>query len=209
LETLGPVDYLIDTPDRKKAQRVCHVNLLKPYLRREEKWFPRSDVGSSTQLLPVCVTLGNHGQDFGNSIPALHDLKQAENIDTKLKHLTASQRHDLRSLLNSFGDVFKDTPGKTTLITHRIKLREGSKPVSCAPYRLNSVRQEIQEKFKFRIEAVKVCTDHSPLQFLERMAPHNAKLLSWSFELQQYNLQIVHRPGKDNLFPDILSRPSA
>jgi hypothetical protein len=33
LERLGPVDYLIDTPNRKKAQRVCHVNLLKPYLR--------------------------------------------------------------------------------------------------------------------------------------------------------------------------------
>jgi hypothetical protein len=94
--------------------------------------------------------LGNHDQDFGNSIPALHDLKQAENIDTKLKHWTASQRHDQRSLLISFVDVFKDTPGKTTLITHRIKLREGSKSVSCAPYRLNPVtaariRHAIQE----------------------------------------------------------------
>lgn len=56
---------------------------------------------------------------------------------------------------------------------------------------------------------VKVFTDHSPLQFLERMAPHNAKLLRWSLELQQYNLQIIHRPGKNNLFPDYLSRPSA
>jgi hypothetical protein len=61
----------------------------------------------------------------------------------------------------------------------------------------------------FGSEAVKVYTDHSPLQFLERMAPHNAKLLRWSLELQQYNLQIIHRQGKDNLLPDILSRPFA
>ena len=54
---------------------------------------------------------------------------------------------------------------------------------------------------------VRVYTDHSPLQFIERMANHNQKLLRWSLELQQYNLQIQHRPGKDNIIPDILSRP--
>ena len=31
---LSPVDYLIDMPNRKKAKRVCHVNLLKPYRRK-------------------------------------------------------------------------------------------------------------------------------------------------------------------------------
>ena len=55
---------------------------------------------------------------------------------------------------------------------------------------------------------VTVYTDHSPLQFLNRMAAYNQKLLRWNLELQQYNLQIVLRPGKDNLLPDILSRPT-
>ncbi len=53
-----------------------------------------------------------------------------------------------------------------------------------------------------------VYSDHSPLQFLDRMAPHNQKLLRWCLELQQYNLEVRHRAGKDNLLPDILSRPS-
>jgi len=53
-----------------------------------------------------------------------------------------------------------------------------------------------------------VYTDHNPLQFLECRARHNAKLLRWSLELQQYNLNVQHRSGKENLFPDILSRPS-
>ena len=48
-------------------------------------------------------------------------------------------------------------------------------------------------------------------QFLNRMSPHNQKIQlqqRWNLELQQYNLQIIHRPGRNNLLPDILSRPS-
>jgi len=55
---------------------------------------------------------------------------------------------------------------------------------------------------------VKVYTDHRPLKFIQRMANHNQKLLRWSLELQQYNLEVVHRSGKDNLLSDLLSRSS-
>ena len=34
-QQLGPVDYVISTPDRRKTKPVCHVNLLKPYHDRE------------------------------------------------------------------------------------------------------------------------------------------------------------------------------
>jgi RNase H-like domain found in reverse transcriptase len=60
----------------------------------------------------------------------------------------------------------------------------------------------------FGSSEVTVYTDHSPLQFLAKMANHNQKLLRWSLELQHYNLNVVHRRGRDNLIPDILSRPS-
>ena len=60
----------------------------------------------------------------------------------------------------------------------------------------------------FGFSQVKVYRDHSPLQFLNRMAPHNAKLLRWSLELQLFGLEVIHRPGKQNLLPDVLSRPS-
>jgi len=59
----------------------------------------------------------------------------------------------------------------------------------------------------FGSQPTTVYTDHSPLQFIQRMANVNNKLLRWSLELQQYNLHIVHRAGKNNLLPDILSRP--
>jgi RNase H-like domain found in reverse transcriptase len=44
-----------------------------------------------------------------------------------------------------------------------------------------------------------VYTDHSPSQFLNRMAPTNQKLLRWCLELQKYNIDVRHRAGKLNL----------
>jgi hypothetical protein len=55
---------------------------------------------------------------------------------------------------------------------------------------------------------VLVYTDHNPLQYLNKMANHNRKLLRWLLELQQYNLMIKYKPGKLNILPDLLSRPS-
>jgi len=59
----------------------------------------------------------------------------------------------------------------------------------------------------FGSSLVKVYTAHSTLQFIQWMANHNQKLLHWSLELQQYNLEIIHCAGRDNLLPDLLSRP--
>src|SRR6218665_27217 len=41
------------------------------------------------------------------------------------------------------------------------------------------------------------------------MSNQNAKLMRWSFELQRHTLDVRHRPGKLNLLPDLLSRPSS
>jgi len=59
----------------------------------------------------------------------------------------------------------------------------------------------------FGSEKVVVLTDHSPLQFLKSMGKHNNKLLRWSLELQDFNLEVQHIPGKLNILADFLSRP--
>ena len=56
-------------------------------------------------------------------------------------------------------------------------------------------------------QPVKIYTDHSPLTFLDRMANKNQKLLRWRLELQQYNLEIIHRPGKEKFFPRLIKSP--
>ena len=51
-----------------------------------------------------------------------------------------------------------------------------------------------------------VFSDHNPLTFIHKMKNKNQKLLRWSLLLQEYNLDIRHIRGKDNIIPDALSR---
>jgi len=37
-QQLGPVDYVVSTPDRKRTKRVCHVNLLKAYHEQDPRF---------------------------------------------------------------------------------------------------------------------------------------------------------------------------
>ncbi|XP_027128228.1 uncharacterized protein LOC109142602 [Larimichthys crocea] len=51
-----------------------------------------------------------------------------------------------------------------------------------------------------------VYTDHNPLVFLNRMKNSNHRLMRWSLVLQEFNLDIQHVRGKDNVLADALSR---
>ena len=81
LEKLGPVNYRIETPDRRKTERICYVNLLKPYRRRDETQFPKS-------ALPVEIVTSSPCEDFGETIPAIGEWKQSNEFVPDLSHLT-------------------------------------------------------------------------------------------------------------------------
>ena len=49
-------------------------------------------------------------------------------------------------------------------------------------------------------------TDHNPLAFLNKMKERNQKLLRWSLFLQEFNLDIRHVKGSENVIADMLSR---
>ncbi len=55
-------------------------------------------------------------------------------------------------------------------------------------------------------DPVKVYTDHNPLTFLSRMRNQNRRLTNWFLCLQEYNLDIKHIAGRDNVISDCLSR---
>ena len=51
-----------------------------------------------------------------------------------------------------------------------------------------------------------VFSDHNPLSFLHKLKNKDQRLLRWSLLLQEFNLDIRHIKGKDNIIPDALSR---
>ena len=53
---------------------------------------------------------------------------------------------------------------------------------------------------------IKVYTDHNPLTFLKTMKNKNQRLVRLSLALQEYNLEIQHTPGSENVVADALSR---
>ena len=53
---------------------------------------------------------------------------------------------------------------------------------------------------------IEIHTDHNPLVFLNRFRNKNQRLIRWSLCLQEWDLNIKHFLGKDNIIPDVLSR---
>lgn len=51
-----------------------------------------------------------------------------------------------------------------------------------------------------------VITDHKSLTFLKKCRLMNSRLTRWTLILQEYDLDIVHCAGKDNVVADVLSR---
>ena len=53
---------------------------------------------------------------------------------------------------------------------------------------------------------IMVYTDHNPLVFINKMKNHNQRLLRWGLLLQEYDMDICHIKGKENVIADALSR---
>ena len=114
VEQVGPVDYVIATPDRRKTNRVCHVNLLKKYFERSAGLQPQVE----------------------HSVP-VEFVGLADSEPTKDSHLEPEQETELHELLAEFSDIFSDEPGRTTLVSHHINLKPEVAPIRSAPYRLS------------------------------------------------------------------------
>ena len=52
----------------------------------------------------------------------------------------------------------------------------------------------------------KVWCDHRPLEFWQEARPVNIRVRHYMWDLDKYNLEIYHIPGKDNTRADTLSR---
>jgi len=134
-EQLGPVDYVISTPDRRKTKRVCHVNLLKKYVDRDPTWKITVDEPPANVLLQTSAA----GPISQTVIPSADSVAFDDRV-------TIQQQSDLKNLLDEYDVIFSDVPGKTTLGVHHIEVPPVTRPIRCTPYRLGPEKSAYLKK---------------------------------------------------------------
>jgi hypothetical protein len=124
-----------------------------------------------------------------------------------------------------FTKPFKVAVDASDIGTGAVLLQEGNgqvdHPIAYMSKKLNSCEKNYStiekeclalvwavERFQiyFGSNPVVIFTDHNPLVFINKSKGTNRRILRWSFFLQQFNLDIRHIAGKDNVLADTLSR---
>ena len=150
---VSETNYVIHTPDRRRRNRVCHVNMIKRHHTREEN----GAVNAQEVISPVAVLSGvssfndndnNDGLVMRNATPQGARLLNSEmlcNLSQCLSHLPDDQQEDIQMLIEDFPCLFNDVPSQTTVIAHDIVLTN-PKPIKQHAYRASPTKREVMEK---------------------------------------------------------------
>ena len=204
-EQIGPVDYVVSTPDRRKKKRVCHVNLLKRYFERD----PGLDPTPSTALAEVML---QHTVSEVQECTAPTSLASPAVIpDTLLSklgdQLTSSQTSGLSRLLTEFADVFSDVPGRTTLGIHHIELFPNTRPIHSTPYRLSPDKAKVlKEELSNLVRQGIVEESNSPWASPIVMVPKADGTLRLCTDFRKVNSVTVPDPFPLPRIEDLLDR---
>lgn len=123
---LGPVDYLVAMPDKRKTERTCHVNMLKPYVHRN-----------------LTVTSQFVTSEHNYPVSTICVLQPSPDNQLKVDGLMPQQRSELQNVLSEFTDTFSNDPGKTTFTKH---VQPGTRPIKLPPYRVNNEKATVMKK---------------------------------------------------------------
>ena len=138
VKCMGTVNYQVDMFDRRKRHRTFHVNMLR-------QWHTPTDTAYAAE-----ETTEEETED----IPTWRGDQRDNQTYQVGEQLDGQQRGDLETLLEQFGDVLQDTPGRTDLTEHSIHLREYAHPVRQSPYRLpHAYREEVRRELDDMVQA--------------------------------------------------------
>ena len=149
------LNYIINTPGRRKFKQMCHVNMLKQYFDRDSSISkPITVVNTVPQESNVFEPEVN--SDFiDKSNPGQSKLENSDilrNLNNKLSHLEPSQQEELKQLIHEYRHLFPDIPTRTDKIYHDV-IVEDSKPIKQHPYRMNPLKQKyLQDEVKYLLE---------------------------------------------------------
>ena len=129
-------NYVIKTPDRRKSQQLCHINMLKPYFERKK------DIGPEVvNAVNVGLPKDSYEPQILSDMTKLSNSDVLNNLDEKLKHLEPLKRKDLKKVIGDYMHLFPDVPSRTEMIYHDVEIENTANPIKQHPYRLNPVKQ--------------------------------------------------------------------
>ena len=141
-QKLNDLNYKIETPDRLRAERICHVNMMKPYYERVN---PVAVVAvQPTEVISDPDTSTDHIDMLQiklNNTQLLHNIELPANINSE-------RQTEFKNLLSEFSTVFADIPTVTHVAVHDIDVGDAT-PIKQHPYRLHPqklklIRSEIE-----------------------------------------------------------------
>ena len=126
-DKVGEHDYRIEMEGGKV--KTFHINMLKKYFDRKDIVDVAPDVDKkeaceteTAAYISAVVHDGESGTDGDGEILDLYNSKQKETYkDVDINpELNGRQKAELLRLLEEYGDIFSDVPGKTDLVEHEI-----------------------------------------------------------------------------------------
>ena len=130
-------NYVIKTPDRRKSQQLCHINMLKPYFERKKEIGPEV-----VNAVNVGLCKDSYQPQILSDMTKLSNSDVLNNLEEKLKHLEPSKREDLKKVIGDYKHLFADVPSRTEMIYHSVEIEHTANPIKQHPYRLNPVKQK-------------------------------------------------------------------
>ncbi|KAL6480112.1 hypothetical protein MHYP_G00111450 [Metynnis hypsauchen] len=148
-QKLSPTNYVLTTPNRRRKSRICHINMLKPYVDR------LADMSATASAqLPVPLPVASVSLEYTpeqddlhlgrNCVPSarLANSEALQHLSEKLSYLPLAAQSDLRSLIARFPSLFVDVPMCTSVLEHDIDV-QGHPPIKQHPYRVNPHKRSL------------------------------------------------------------------
>ena len=115
------LNFIVNTPGRRKNKQMCHANMLKQYFDRDSSISkPITVVNTIPQESNVFEPKVN--SDFIDKSDAgpskLENSDILKNFNNKLSYLEPSQQEELKKLIHEYEHLFPDIPTRTDKIYH-------------------------------------------------------------------------------------------
>ena len=150
---LSEVNYLIKTPDKRKRNRVCHINMLKLYSPRDIEVVTQDTprVAPVVSLAKIPTDLPTIEHKFAEN--KLKNSETLNNFGDKVAHLSPKDREEIIDLITEFTSLFSDVPRQTHLIKHDVVVLDDARPIKQHPYRINPIQLEnIRREINYMLE---------------------------------------------------------